>query len=98
MPPSGAVEGGGCVGLDAQTCSEHDDCLSNYIDVPVNSQDSQFSSCAAKTPLPACSTLTTEATCKARTDCEPIYVGTQCTCDPTSCTCQVETFDHCQAN
>ena len=46
--------------------------------------------------LPACSTLTTESTCKARTDCDPIYDGSSCTCDLNGCRCQVETFTHCQ--
>ena len=104
MPPSGAIEGGTCVGLDPQTCSEHDDCVSNYGEPgpSAGSSVTEFSSCAAKAspppPPPACSTLTTAAACTARTDCEPIYVGTQCTCTPTTCTCQVETFEYCQPN
>lgn len=47
-------------------------------------------------PPPACSTLATEADCKARGDCEPIYDGQNCTCDPNGCTCQIETFAYCQ--
>ena len=45
---------------------------------------------------PLCSSLTTEAQCTARTDCNPIYNGTNCTCDSHGCTCQTETFARCQ--
>jgi hypothetical protein len=44
----------------------------------------------------ACATLTTEAACTARSDCDPIYVGSNCTCDKNGCTCQTETYQHCQ--
>jgi hypothetical protein len=40
--PSGPIEGGGCAGLDAQSCSEHDDCAAvhsaPYPCDPVNGQ------------------------------------------------------------
>jgi hypothetical protein len=98
LPPSGAMTGGGCTGLDDQTCSEHPDCVSDYSDGGSGSAYAQYSACAPTTPLPACSTLTTAATCTARADCEPIYDGSNCTCTPSNCTCQTETFDHCQAN
>jgi hypothetical protein len=48
--------------------------------------------CAA-TP---CASLTTEAACKARSDCDPIYQGTNCTCDNSGCTCQTETYLRCR--
>jgi hypothetical protein len=44
---------------------------------------------------PLCSTLT-QAQCTARTDCNPIYNGSNCTCDSHGCTCQTETFVRCQ--
>ena len=47
-------------------------------------------------PTAACETLTAESTCIARTDCEPIYAGSNCTCGPNGCTCQVHTYDHCE--
>jgi hypothetical protein len=47
--------------------------------------------------LPACSTLATLSACTMRSDCEPIYDGYNCTCDPHGCTCQTETFSRCQA-
>ncbi len=97
LPPSGAVTGA-CTGLDAQTCSEHPDCTSLY-DSGVNSATgtTSYESCSAKTPPPACSTLATETECKARPDCDPIYIGMNCTCTPSGCTCAIETYDHCQA-
>ncbi len=97
LPPSGAIEGS-CANLDAQTCSEHDDCTSLYTG-PVNQPPNfvpSFESCQPKVAAPACSTLTTEAACKARNDCDAVYTGTNCTCDNNGCTCQTETFAHCQ--
>src|SRR5262249_60769396 len=92
LPPSGAITGA-CTNLDAQSCSEHVDCVSVYA---VNAGATSFERCAAEAMPVACSTLTTEAACKARADCDPVYVGTNCTCDHSGCTCQTETFDHCQ--
>jgi len=49
LPPSGAIEGT-CTGLDAQTCSEHDDCVSIYTG-PVNQPPDfveSFERCDAK--------------------------------------------------
>jgi hypothetical protein len=97
LPPSGAIEGS-CDNLDAQTCSEHPDCTSLYTS-PVNSGPNfvpAFVKCVSKVAQPACSTLTTETECKARPDCDPIYNGSNCTCDSHGCTCQTETYDHCQ--
>ena len=45
---------------------------------------------------PLCTSLTTEAQCTARSDCNSIYNGSNCTCDSRGCTCQTETFAHCQ--
>jgi hypothetical protein len=92
LPPSGAITGA-CTNLDAQTCSEHTDCVSVYA---LANGTTSFARCAAETVQAACSTLTTEAACKARADCDPVYTGTDCTCDHTGCTCKTETFAHCQ--
>ena len=97
LPPSGPVQGS-CTSLDAQTCSEHIDCFSLYTG-PVNQPPNfvpAFESCQPKVMPPACSTLTTEAACKARNDCDAVYTGMNCTCDKNGCTCQTETFSHCQ--
>ena len=172
LPPNGAVTGGSCTGLDAQTCEAHTDCVSTYDGYLAPNTDSTFDHCAAEPPppgnacdgmtcmsgdicvlqditggfvsecvspsdagtcggatacaivvpacpsgtirgvlgacyspycipaaecsMPACSTLTTEAACTARTDCDTIYDGMGCTCDHDGCTCTSETFDHCQ--
>jgi hypothetical protein len=45
----------------------------------------------------ACETLTTDAACTARTDCAPIYAGTNCTCTATGCTCATLTFARCES-
>jgi hypothetical protein len=93
LPPSGATTGS-CSGVDAQTCSEHPDCTSLY----TSGATDQYSSCTAKVTPPACSTLATETACKARPDCDPIYIGTNCTCDASGGTCATETYDHCTAH
>jgi hypothetical protein len=97
LPPSG-VASGSCANLDAQTCSEHPDCTSLYTS-PVNAGPNfveAFEKCVSKVAPPACSTLTTEMACKARPDCDTVYTGSNCTCDSHGCTCQTETFAHCQ--
>jgi hypothetical protein len=47
--------------------------------------------------VPACETLTTEAACTSRNDCNPVYSGTNCTCDSSGCTCQTLTFERCES-
>jgi hypothetical protein len=47
-------------------------------------------------PQAACEQLTTEGACSARPDCQAIYNGANCTCDP-GCTCEELTFDHCSS-
>jgi hypothetical protein len=37
-------------------------------------------------PPPTCAELADEAACKIRTDCQPIFAGTDCSCGP-NCTC-----------
>jgi hypothetical protein len=37
-------------------------------------------------PPPTCAELQAEAACKLRSDCQPIYAGTDCSCGP-NCTC-----------
>jgi hypothetical protein len=92
LPPTGAITGS-CAGADAQTCSEHTDCFSLF-----TTGQSTYESCQQEAVPAACSTLTTEAACKARTDCDPIYIGMNCTCDPSGCMCATETYDHCQSH
>lgn len=45
--------------------------------------------------LPACDTLG-EVECIGRTDCAPTYVGQNCTCTMSGCTCQSWLFDACK--
>lgn len=148
--PSGPIQGGSCTGLDAYSCSRHDDCSALYS--PMGSQhfiecmpeqstcncgpgyhcEEQCDAnamcgqvcvsnltCASVDCAPgytcaqvcnngkcgptcvgnptACSTLTTEQTCASRADCTPVYEGTDCTCYPTHCQCEVLTFERCEA-
>jgi hypothetical protein len=50
----------------------------------------------ASCEMPACETLTTEAQCTARGDCNAVYAGMNCTCDP-DCTCQTLTYERCES-
>jgi hypothetical protein len=43
-----------------------------------------------------CATLTDEASCTARSDCDAVYTGSNCTCDDSGCTCTTLTFERCQ--
>jgi len=45
--------------------------------------------------LPSCAGLA-EMQCISRTDCHPLYVGSNCTCTMTGCTCQTWTYDSCE--
>jgi len=99
MPPSGPIEGGGCAGLDAQTCSEHDDCVSNFSQA---TYQTKFDSCAAE-PGGSCATdadCGPDARCDAVTchddpncpdcpscgACPQICTGTCVPRDPMACT------------
>jgi hypothetical protein len=44
----------------------------------------------------ACEALATEDTCKARSDCTPVYDGQNCTCTLNGCSCEVLTYERCQ--
>jgi hypothetical protein len=46
-------------------------------------------------PMVACEQLATEQACVARGDCVPLYEGSDCTCTPTTCTCNVLTYESC---
>jgi hypothetical protein len=43
-----------------------------------------------------CAEITVEATCIARSDCEPLYEGVDCTCDGDACTCADWVFTACR--
>ena len=47
-------------------------------------------------PSQSCETLTTELACQARSDCTPVYDGTDCTCTLYGCTCQHLTYERCE--
>lgn len=55
------TEGGGCANLDAQSCSEHDDCASDYVQDAAG--NSKFASCDPESSDPGCSAV----------DCGPGY-------------------------
>jgi hypothetical protein len=97
---------GACNTLDAYACSARGDCTATYRQLKDNiagGATTEFESCGPvmlpppPPPPPACDTLTTEADCTARGDCDAIYDGYDCTCDPSGCTCQTETYARCQS-
>jgi hypothetical protein len=47
-------------------------------------------------PPPTCYAIESEATCIARADCEPVYVGSDCHCDAGGCGCDSHTFAECR--
>jgi hypothetical protein len=47
--------------------------------------------------LAPCESLSTENTCEARSDCTPVFTGTDCTCTTSGCTCANETYAHCES-
>jgi hypothetical protein len=48
-------------------------------------------------PDAACTAILAENACIARTDCQPLYEGTDCTCDSSGCHCQTYTFTGCES-
>ncbi len=48
-------------------------------------------------PVTACEALTSESSCLARSECTPVYGGTNCTCSPNGgCTCEDLTYERCE--
>jgi len=108
---SGAIQGGGCAGLDAYQCSRHDDCVAYHVtefgcDAPEGADCApmprlgSYFSCGpepdSNPPPPACAELSEEA-CVERADCSAFYVGIDCTCQGDQCTCAEWIFDECAA-
>jgi len=81
--PTGPIQGA-CDGLDAQSCSEHDDCTATYDTVynPDGTTTTQFAYCQQETYAPGCYS---NADCPAGYECN---AGTNCYpppgCDPTT--------------
>jgi len=95
VEPDGPLHGS-CDWLDAYTCTAHDDCVGLY-QQQSDGVSGEYQSCVPEPQQPpACSTLVTEAACEARPDCDPVYAGSNCTCDEHGCTCQTETFEYCE--
>lgn len=44
----------------------------------------------------SCESLTDEPSCQNRSDCTPVYAGTDCTCTINGCTCQNLTYERCE--
>jgi hypothetical protein len=92
--PSGPVRGSECVGLDAQECSRHDDCVA----VHLRGQSGEvldFVGCQNEiAPAPSCGALS-EADCISRSDCAPVYQGADCSCTPAGCHCNSQFFLSC---
>lgn len=91
-----------CTQLDTYGCTQSDTCIAVYTSAGTTDKTAtKFEKCvneaAPPPPPPACSTLTTESACVSRSDCDPIYMGSDCTCDKSGCVCKTETFVSCQA-
>ena len=102
--PSGPIAGGGCEGLDAYSCSLHNDCSAVHEPGCFGGGDciepTEFRYCtpeAATPPPPACATLGEDG-CIMRSDCTPIYEGSDCSCDPSGCHCNTQTFIECSGD
>ena len=102
--PSGPFRNGDCRGLDAYACSLYDDCspVHEASCVPgapgcVNTA-AGFLACDDErgTPPPVCTALD-ESACIVRADCTPLYEGSDCSCDPSGCHCNTQTFVSCEA-
>jgi hypothetical protein len=97
--PHATTSVGACAGLDAFTCSTHDNCAAIYVDTGGGAGGSLvFGSCVAEPtllPIPRCDQLATEATCTGRADCVAIYRGLDCTCAAAGCTCASYQYDTC---
>jgi hypothetical protein len=77
------------------TCGAPPPCPSNSVATTRNG--CYTGRCIAKDQCPKadCADLTSEAQCTQHTECEPLYRGDDCTCTPTSCTCEQRTFELC---
>ena len=100
-PPINAPPMAGCSGLDAGQCTQLDSCIAVYTSAnnPDDANATKFLRCDSEVvppPPPACSTLTTESDCLARSDCDAVYTGTDCTCDSKGCVCQTEVYASCE--
>jgi hypothetical protein len=92
--PSGPVRGSECVGLDAQACSRHDDCVAVHF-TDAGGKPITFLGCQNEiAPALSCGALS-ENECISRSDCAPIYQGSDCSCTPMGCSCNQQFFVSC---
>lgn len=84
---------------DSNTCATTT-CQPGYSCVDVCTGGGTTTTCSAScVPATACAALTTEAACAGRADCTTVFNGENCTCYPnTGCTCEILTYDHCEAH
>jgi hypothetical protein len=91
--PSGPVHGGACPGLAAQECSRHDDCIA--VHQAEGAQPTRFRYCLNESaPASQCDVLS-ETECIGRSDCAPLYQGSDCTCTSAGCHCASQFFVAC---
>ena len=43
-----------------------------------------------------CEASANETECVTKAGCTPVYIGDDCTCTPSGCTCEIQTYDHCE--
>ena len=144
---TGPIQGGGCDGLDAYACSQHDDCVAIHAggctdtdgfadpscppgafvecgdepgtgpgncheevdctvqppDCPTDTVPGVRDGCytgfciplSECEPAPACAGLG-ESDCVDRADCDPLFRGSDCTCDATGCSCATLEYTGCE--
>ena len=108
--PAGPIHGD-CAGLDAWTCSLHDDCTAEHTSIWNNCDTPGDPSCASSTgpflachdeagepplPLPTmCEEVVDERECIEAGVCTPLYEGADCVCDESGCRCATWIFTGC---
>lgn len=82
-----------CLAEPGGVCTTNADCPAHQHCNQCDTCDQLVATCV---PDEACTTLTTEAACNARSDCSATYTGYDCTCIGMVCTCKTEVFASCQ--
>ena len=88
--PVCVADGSSCAVID---CAPGYECVDVCTDPGNGTPPYCDGQCVAST---ACEALADETSCKSRSDCTPVYLGDDCTCYPTGCTCEVLTYDRCE--
>jgi hypothetical protein len=102
IAPSGPAVGEACDGLDAYSCSRHDDCSAvyNITNVASDPEGMEFALCKAE-QVDACTAIDCgpgshcEQQCKSDGTCGPVCVPDDTTCGPNTCPPNTECVQKC---